>query len=392
MDTVKNNAAPRCVGVYEGFDLDTWLRPIWKGSVIHNETVMFLGEDDKAPLLYTPDKIISVRSYELDTEYVEGVDFKLEDGKLMLVEGTRIPVCPLTTYYPEEGRFNMLRDGKIVPALYGEGSTMTQWQVAVTYVHSGKWTGIDIPSYTDRYSGFIKKLEGGEDVTVFFYGDSITYGANASYKSAPYTPLWAMMFCQYAAKRYGYTVKYVGCDREDTVYGTTGTITYINTSVGGWSTEAAINNFGTHVKPYVEEHGCDLFVIALGMNNTESTAEHFCGLLEKLTDMVREAVPTTDLVLVSTMIPNPYLTKKEPTEWCANGQQATFEAAMMPLAENINESGTNCAVCPMTSVSQYIHSKKRFRDTSGNNVNHPSDFVVRAYAQALCRTVFGYDE
>lgn len=127
MDTLKNNAAPRCVGVYEGFDLETWLRPIWKGSVIHNETVMFLGEDDKAPLLYTPDRIISVRSYELDTEYVEGVDFKLEDGKLMLVEGTRIPVCPITTYYPEEGRFNMLRDGKIVPALYGEGSTMTQW-------------------------------------------------------------------------------------------------------------------------------------------------------------------------------------------------------------------------------------------------------------------------
>lgn len=130
--------------------------------------------------------------------------------------------------------------------------------------------------------------------------------------------------------------------------------------MGGWSTEAAINNFGTHFKPYVEEHGCDLFVIALGMNNTESTAAHFCGLLERLTDMVRGAVPTTDLVLVPTMIPNPYLTKKEPTEWCANGQQATFEAAMMPLAENINESGTNCAVCPMTSVSQYIHSKSVF--------------------------------
>lgn len=88
---------------------------------------MFLGEDDKAPLFYTPDRIISARSYELDTEYVEGVDFKLEDGKLVLVEGTRIPVCPLTTYYTEEGRFNMLCDGKIVPVLYGEGSTMTQW-------------------------------------------------------------------------------------------------------------------------------------------------------------------------------------------------------------------------------------------------------------------------
>ncbi len=392
METVKNNGDTTGVGIYDHFDLDTWLRPIWKGSVVHNETVMFLGEDDKVPLLYTPDRIISVRSYELDVEYTEGADYKLEDGKIVLCEGTRIPVCPLSTYYPEKGQFHILRDGDVVPALYGEGRTMIRWQVAVTYEHSGEWEGIKLPSYAQRYASFIKKLENGEDVTVFFYGDSITFGANASNKEAPYTPLWAMQFCQYAAKKYGYTVKYITGDREDDVYGTRGTITYINTAVGGWTTEAAIQNFGTHVKPYVEKHGCDFLVLALGMNNVGSGAGQFCSLLERLARMFLALAPKTDVVLMSTMIPNPNLAKKEPNEWCANGTQATFEAQMLPLAEKLNDQGTNCSVCPMTSVSQYIHSKKRFRDTSGNNVNHPNDFVVRAYAQALLQTVFGYDE
>lgn len=392
MEAVKNNSQSSAVGIYDRFDLDTWLRPIWKGSVVYNETVMFLGEDDRAPLLYTPDRIISVRSYELDIEYTEGVDYKLEDGKLVLTEGTRIPVCPLSVYYPEKGQFNILRDGEIVPALYGEGTTMTRWHLAVTYEHSGKWGGIDVASYADRFASFIAKLEAGENVTVFFYGDSITFGANASNTAAPYTPLWAMQFCMYAAKKYGYTVKYITGEREDTVYGTRGTITYINTAVGGWTTEAAIQNFGTHVKPYIEEHGCDLLVLALGMNNVTSEASHFCALLERLAKMFLAITPKADVVLVSTMIPNPNLAKKTPNEWCANGTQAAFEAEMLPLAEKFNAAGTNCAVCPMTSVSRYIHSIKRYRDSSGNNVNHPNDFIVRAYAHAICQTVFGYDE
>ena len=64
---------------------------------------------------------------------------------------------------------------------------------------------------------------------------------------------------------------------------------------------------------------------------------------------------------------------------------------MYPLAEKIQERGIGCAVAPMTSVSKYIHQQKRYRDTTGNNVNHPSDFLARAYAQVIYQTVFGYE-
>jgi hypothetical protein len=274
--------------------------------------------------------------------------------------------------------------------MYGEGDKMTRWEVAVTYEHSGELGGIDVKSYADRYADLINKLEKGEDVTVFFYGDSVTAGASASNERAPFTPQWTMMFCEYAAKQYGYTVKYVTHNRADAVFGSRGTIKYINTAVGGWTTEQGLNNLDTHVMPYIAEHGCDLFVLAISLNNTGSTASYVCGLFKELIDRVVASAPDTDVVIVSPMIPNPEAVRKA-NEWFVNGTQPTFEAGILPLTEKINDGGTNCAMTPMTSISKYIHSKKRFRDTTGNNVNHPSDFLVRVYAQALFETVFGYE-
>ena len=34
---------------------------------------------------------------------------------------------------------------------------------------------------------------------------------------------------------------------------------------------------------------------------------------------------------------------------------------------------------------------KRYRDLTGNNINHPNDFVVRLYAQVILKTLLGQD-
>ena len=409
-DMEKNNNVS--VGVFNKYDLDTYMRPIWEGNIVHNETVMFVGMNDKAPLLYTPDKIISVRSYDLKIEYIEGVDYKLEDGKLVLLDGTRIPVCPLKTYYSVHNNMpylSTMHNGVVTQTMFGEGTTMCRWQVAVTYKHSDTWSGVEVQSYRDTYADFIAKLEKGEDVTVFFYGDSITTGANASgaLGTEPYTPIWPVMFCQYVAKQYGYTVKYVnsyddslltngkpsgGVKRDDSVYGTNGVITYVNTAVGGWSTEKGNEQFDTYVKRYIDEYGCDLFVLAFGMNNINSDSKYVCGLLRSIIAKTVASAPETDIVLVSTMIPNPEAVRNPADKAFFNGNQPTFETDMYVLASTQkNKFGIDVEIAPMTSISKYIHSQKRFRDTTGNNVNHPSDFVVRAYAQSIYQTVFGYE-
>ncbi len=400
------------VGEYDKYDMDTYMSPIWDGRVVHNETVMFVGMEDKAPLLYTPDKIISVRSYDLAIEYEEGIDYKLEDGKLVLLEGTRIPVCPLETYYSVHNNMPYLStmyNGQMTQTMYGEGTTMTRWQVAVTYKHSDTWDGIKLDSYADRYADLINKLEKGEDVTIFFYGDSITTGANASGQMGvgPYMPSWAVMVTQYIAKQYGYTVKYVdsyndttltdkkpsgGGPREDSVYGNNGIITYINTAVGGWSTQQGNTHFEAYVKDYIDQYGCDLFVLAFGMNNGSSTSREVAGYLKTIIDKVIACNRETDVLIVSPMLPNPEAVRNPADTFFCNGNQSTFEPEMLILSETLNNKlGVNCAVAPLTSVTKYIHSQKRFRDTTGNNVNHPSDFVVRAYAQTIYQTLFGYD-
>ena len=398
------------VGIYDRYDLDTYMRPIWSDKVIHNETVMFVGIDDQASLLYDADEIISVRSYDLATEYERGVDYDYVDGKLVLLEGTRIPYVPLETYYsvldPNYPYLSTMYNGVVTQTMFGDGDAMTKWQVAVTYKHSDTWDGVKVESYADRYADFIGKLERGEDVTVFFYGDSITTGASSSQSRAPYAPSFARMFVQYVAKKYGYTVTYVdsysdetltngkpsgGREYEDTVFGTNGTITYINTAVGGWSTQNGLENMSAYVTSYIKKYGCDLFVLAFGMNNGGSTAGDVTSLMENIMKKLYRAAPEADVVLVSTMLPNIEAVRNPSDKYFCNGNQYTFEEAMYPLAERMCKNGIDCAVAPMTSVSKYIHSQKRYRDTTGNNVNHPSDFLARTYAQVIYQTVFGYE-
>ena len=45
----------------------------------------------------------------------------------------------------------------------------------------------------------------------------------------------------------------------------------------------------------------------------------------------------------------------------------------------------------MTSMTLSVLERVDFRDISGNNINHPNDFLARIYACTLFRTLVGYD-
>lgn len=385
------------------FDLDAYMLPIWDTNIVHNETVMFLWNENEAPLLYSADKIIAVRSYALDIVYEEGVDYKLENGKLIRLEGSRMPCADESMFYTESGssmKGYVEVDGQVVP-LYAGDNVLKKWQVAVTYTHSDEWAGPEVKSYAStRYAGLVEKLEKGEDVSIFFYGDSITVGANASGLAGrpPYTPTWSRMFCQYLAKQYGYTVEYISLDYNkgtttSDVYGTNGTIRYINTAMGGETSAGGISNFSSRNDAFIAQYGCDLAVIAYGMNDIGATASQHASNMESLANKFIAKAPNTDILLIATMEPNPDLVPAPGASSCANSTQRTFEPALIELAEKINGNGTNCAVAPMTSISLYINQEaKRFRDSSGNHLNHPNDFLVRVYAQTVYQTVIGYED
>ncbi|MBQ9086469.1 MAG: SGNH/GDSL hydrolase family protein [Clostridia bacterium] len=373
------------------------LLPLWEEQTTYGESGMFIGEEDKFPLLFQPHKILSVTSSDLTQIYREGVDFKVtEDGYIQRLPGSHIPFISKEEYYADDPEWILVtkRDGKDVHTYWGEGDTMYQWQICVNYTH-GTPKDASIPAdHSSRYERVLTKLQNGENITVLFLGDSITAGANSTYQSnrAPYMYPWTLLSVHELARRYGYRVHHVDTKlekvakvpAEDAVYGNRGTITYINTAVGGWRITNGMSRYEERVSQWIQDYGCDLFVLAFGMNDKTVTAEEEVRDFRTILDQVIAESPNTALLTVATMLPNPLANER----W--NALQYTFEPAMLPMAEDYWSRGIPCSVVPMTTMSRWILERKRFCDVSGNNINHPNDFLVRLYAQTLLRTLTGY--
>ena len=75
----------------ERFIFDEYLKPIWRGDIIYNESVTMVKDSDmvaEAVLLFDPVEIISVKNAHLDILYQENIDWILENGKLKLTENS----------------------------------------------------------------------------------------------------------------------------------------------------------------------------------------------------------------------------------------------------------------------------------------------------------------
>ncbi len=381
--------------------LNELMQPIFMGNTVKNETVMFIDRGDTKELLYPISEIVSVTSYDYSTTYEEGRDYVItDDGKLMVPDTTTIPIITSEVYYNDADSLITVNGHKI---FWGEGA-IQPYQVNVTYTHESTWDGYAQDCAVDVYEDFIKKLQNGEDVTVFFYGDSITYGSNASWldnnmptkNQYPYS----ILFTEALADLYGYTVHYedyVGklsassgltgvpkVPTEDYVAGTNGTITYINTSEGGEGSAHAgdATKMESYVLNPIREHGCDLFVVAYGMNDGGSA--NINRAIQNILEQVWTVAPDTATVIVSTMMPH------NNSDWDA--QQKNQEANLATLVAQLKiRQGKAVALACVNSVSKAILEKKTFNDYTGNNINHPNDFFTRVYAQVLLQTVIGYE-
>lgn len=372
----------------------TWeIQNIFGGDTVKNETVMFIDKGDTKSLLYKIDTVISVTSYDGKKTYTEGEDYEVVNGKLRVTENSSIPCITSEKYYGGDGSLMTEHDGKMLPTYWGEGTVMTNWQVNVTYTHSDTWKGYRQPCYATVYENLFRKFENGEDITILFYGDSCTYGAASSfaYGYAPYQYSYALLVTNALADIYGYTVKYLNTrlrnvgpiPRKDYAAGTNGTITYINTSVGGWTTQSGIDNLGKHVYPFIEEYGCDLFVLDLGGNDGGTDPAVSRANEETIIDSVLDKSPDTAFIVMSTLLNRPG------SNWEANDRYQ--EPLLKEMTEMYREKGVPCALCGITSMTASMLKYIKFEDFSGNNINHPNDFWARAYACTLFETLVGYE-
>lgn len=378
----------------EAKNLEECMQNIFDGNLVKNETVMFLEKGEARDMLFSIDEILSVTSYDGNTVYTEGVDYELKNGQIVCLEGGSIPCITKEVFYNDEDSIIKInRNGKTVPLYWGEGTTMTQWQVNITYTHTDKWNGYKQECAADTLKPFLEKLVNGEDVTVIFYGDSITFGANASaiIGTQPGQMPYTILFTKALADLFGYNVRYINTNLPSTAKvpadydtGSSHTITYINPSVGGWSSVNGLDNYDEYIKPFIKKYGCDLFVLAFGMNDGGTSPAKIYRTEKKILNKVKSQSSDVNLLIMATMVPNP-----DGIGWY--GSQPEQEKKFIDGAAKYAKRGTPCAVVCMGSTSLSVLEHKQFRDYTGNNINHPNDFFSRVYAQTMLQCVVGYE-
>lgn len=348
------------------YDLDCYTQPYWTGNIVYQESVMVRQEKDGSipdmGLLYPAEKIISVRTSDLQREFEEGKDYTLVDGKLHIPEGSAIPVVTHDFYYPateSDNTFPLNPQYGFGYIYFSEGAAMHSMQIAVTYAHKGSFDGPIPACKGDKLPKTREKLEKGQQLKLAIFGDSISTGANSTARVAalPMAQTWFDMLADKLKKTYQLE-----------------NLSLYNPSVGGKKSDWGV----TEAPGTVANFAPDLCIIGFGMNDGTKgyTTEFYKTNIQAIMDAVRRGNPDCEFVLIATMLANPEV-----------DTFAGCQKDYLPVLEAMETEGV--VVADMTSFHEYLLTKKRYCDMSGNNVNHPNDFLARGYAQVLFQTIAG---
>jgi len=362
------------VSVYDTTTMSAYLQPIWYTREIYDETVVFIGESSSANLLYQPKGDLIVRDYQLGTTYVEGRDYIVEGKTITRVEGGKLPYFEVDDYFLKTpGSVSIgVHAGKCEFEFdenrylyYGEGTSLTKNHVSVSYRTDETWQGEMPIGQTDKTTNFINKVKTEKKASIAFYGDSITVGCNASGTSYggnvnPYLPSWSNLIKDWLESKY---------EAE---------ITITNKAVGGWQVKDGFANYNRDIQPIASEIDC--LVLAFGMNDAGTNLNDYRDMTNEMVSRYLTSNPNGTVILVSPMNPN--------TQSVWVGNQSKFEAEL----ETIAEEYSSVVVAPVNTVfTEFETMGKRTRDWLANNINHPNDFGVRAYAQVILKTLAGND-
>lgn len=330
------------------------------------ETIMFVSEKDGSfvpvKTLFKPDEIISVQSAGLDVSYAENIDYTITDDGITPIPGTNMPYFNYEQYFLDKaGDSFPMAAGHLVynPT---DGAFFHNRQIAVSYRHSEKWDGPIPKGKSEKLPKTLVKIKREKKISVLFNGDSITTGANSSgceqINVKPYILPFPDLFVKKIEKTYNVKASMT------------------NIAVGGtqssWGIEQSIKFL---TKPDIIPP--DLYIIGFGMNDGSGKipACDYIANTRKIIDDARSIFPDCEFILIATMLPNPVLPGFA-------GPHPDYENPLLDLENEYS----GVAVANMTEMHKFLLTKKRYQDMTGNNVNHPNDFLARIYAQVLLKT------
>lgn len=349
-------------GYKYNYDVAAQYQKVWLSDVIYNETCCLIERDNGeiyGELLHEVKDLISVRDYTLKTE-IDPSNYRVEGNKIYWVENSTLP------YFTKENL-----EGKNIPDQYAigtydgpngskimftEGAGIVMHHIAVTYHHTESWDGTFPSAQKEKLSKTIQKLENKEQLNVVFYGDSIMTGCNASDRLGvePYQLDFPSAFVSELKRQYEY---------ED--------IALFNPSLGG-----TISDWGArNVDSYVANASCDpdLVVIGFGMNDGSLNVpvDTYISNIQTIIDHVKAYNNDCEIITVATILPN------------LNSIQYRLQPQYLEPLKTLTERYEDVCLLDMTTFSGDLYRHKHALDLLANNINHPSDFLVRQYTSNL---------
>lgn len=348
--------------------------PAWKSGVMYNETVLMLKSGDKMPsgkLAFRPKKVISVRSYTLETTYTENKDYTIDaEGNIFLTQNSACPYLNEENLFyktrPQgvEGLYEFPASSSSVPSLmYTETSYLVEKQICVTYEYDMNEFSKEAVSAADesKLPALRNLLKERAPVRLAVLGDSISEGANSSGKLniAPYQPIYSSLFRRYVEKTFSVDIDFQ------------------NYSMGGMASE-----WGASRAYAVGQSMPDLVILSFGANDGGTGTDNsvapvpvatFESNIRAAMANVRKYNPACEFILVSSLMPNP--------QSGAFGIQGQYAEAMDKIAEN----DASVVSVNMYALHEYLvfERGKHYVDLSSNNINHPNDFLIRLYAMNI---------
>ena len=341
-----------------------YMIPYWDTDLVINEGVYPLknqnGTISDITLMFNADRIVSVKSSTLSTEYKEGVDYELVNGKLRILLSGNIPCVNYSDHYFTSQKSNSYRiRGTSNYVRFQEGQAIPSVQLAITYTHSDLWSGYIPENRGESLPNTLSKLEGGKNLKIVFFGDSITNGGNSSGEigMAPYAERWTIMFEKELKSLYP-----------------SANISCTNTSVSGgsWTPEAVDN-----VQNSIINYSPDLVVLALGTNDYQFqySASSTYQSMSYVVDQIKSKLPNCEIILVAPMLSNPECFDPNLLDAYISGyRQKASEYSGIVIAD-------------VNAVHKYLLTRKSYTDMSANNLCHLNDTLARTYAHVLIKTI-----
>ncbi|MEA4831380.1 MAG: SGNH/GDSL hydrolase family protein [Oscillospiraceae bacterium] len=331
------------------------------GFMLH-EPVMLYKIGDKQPcgnIRYKPISGVSVMNSGLNIKYTEGKDYKIEDNTIIMLPNSKMMYITDELYHvtkkEENLSFQKACDG-VNLVLFTNSPYIIEHQIAVSYEFDKSECKIEYEKFDDtKLKNTLCILKNKKPLKYVLYGDSITCGFNSSFfmNVEPFLPTW------------GELIKWKLEDRYNT------SVNMINSAVNGMDSGWGAAN----AKKLIAENNPDLTVLAFGMNDGTLMVKP-----EKFKENIKSIIDTVgqgDFILVAPMLANP-------DSAFVGYQEAYYDVLKELVAPNIKVIG-------MANIHKELLINKKYCDYTGNNINHPNDFLARCYAINILKLLIDTD-